>query len=334
MIDAVHGRGLPEFAAVNGLDLEQHARAAGIDAGALGLLGHRISLAGFAEMLDRLAISSGDDCLGLRLGKAYRLGDAGVYGLALLNAPTLGDALACYEKYQHLIVDSPFHDVVRAGEEVAVSWRYWPIVPKVAQFADFKAVLFVRTLRAFLGQDWLPTRMQMVREAPRSPALHHEILSRRVEFRARMNCVAFPAQLLKVRASGGDQRLFDFLMRACQRESQQMKKSADLLDTVQEHIMAGLPTRAVSLPWLASRLNVAERTLQRRLRARNATMETLTEEIRRELSDRLLANRQVPIEEVSYLCGYASAPAYSRAAKRWYGKSPGARRKILQQSQN
>lgn len=211
VIDAVNAKGLREFVAGLGLDIDCYARSVGIDPAVLGESGQRISLTKYAALLESLAAATGDDTIGLQLGEAYTLGDAGIFGLAFINAPTVGHAVYFYEQYLHLIVDSPFHDLAVDEKQVTVSWSYWPIIPAVNQFVDFRAILFCRVLRRIVGNDWYPSSVRLIRAAPRDPRLHRKLLSPQIEFAARMNCVIFPSSLMQVKSPNGDPRIFDFL---------------------------------------------------------------------------------------------------------------------------
>jgi AraC-like DNA-binding protein len=89
-----------------------------------------------------------------------------------------------------------------------------------------------------------------------------------------------------------------------------------------EELRLGEPT----LPRLAARLRMSERTLQRRLSSEGTSMQALLDEARREISLRRLAESNQSIAEISFLLGFAEVRAFHRAFKRWTGSTPAAYR--------
>ena len=89
-----------------------------------------------------------------------------------------------------------------------------------------------------------------------------------------------------------------------------------------EELRLGEPT----LPRLAARLRMSERTLQRRLSAEGTTMQAMLDDARSEISLRRLAESKQSIAEISFLLGFAEVRAFHRAFKRWTGSTPAAYR--------
>lgn len=77
-----------------------------------------------------------------------------------------------------------------------------------------------------------------------------------------------------------------------------------------------------SLEQLAARLNMAPRTLRRRLASEGVSFSALVDEIVCDEAQRLMRSSRMPIEEVARRLGYTSASSFARAFHRWTGKSP------------
>jgi len=74
---------------------------------------------------------------------------------------------------------------------------------------------------------------------------------------------------------------------------------------------------------------MSERSLQRRLAEESVRFEALTDDVRREMAARYLADRKVAIAEIAYLLGYSEPSAFHRAFKRWTGSTPAEARQRL-----
>lgn len=317
---------------MRGVALEPLARSVGIDIGDLGRHDVRISLAAFMRLLHLLEIVSGDDCIGLRYALHFQRGDSGALGFALLHAPTLREALRIYRTYQPIVAEHSFFDVTEEGADVMIRWRYSRLIEYPEQFIDLHAGVLLKVLRGFLGQGWMPRKVELQRKKPRSTMLHRSHFGPGVSFDAEASsCISLPAAALDTSPGTGDPRLFDMMEAICRANLAALDRGRDPRLQVTEHLLALLPQGEAKLGRVAKAMAIGERSLQRRLVDLGTSFERIVEETRRELSDRLLAT-DMPLSEISYLCGYSSASAYSRAARAWYGMAPQAKRQRLRGS--
>ncbi len=328
-IVAATGRRLTEFASLHNIALGPLAQSVGIDPGDLGRTDVRISLESFMRLLYLLEIVSGDDCIGLRYGLHFRQGDSGAFGFALLHAPTLREALRLYRSYLRIAVDHATFEIAEEQPDVVIRWRYSQLIAYPTQFADFHAALIVKVLRSFLGAGWAPRKVDLLRQHPRATVLHRTHFGPSVSFGATaMNSIVFSGQQLDHPSGQDDSRLLEMMETVCHASLASLDRSKDLRLQVAEEILALLPLGDASLHRVASAIAMGERSLQRRLAGLGTSFDKLVEHTRRDLSDRLLATG-APLAEISYLCGYSNASAYSRAARGWYGMSPHTMRQRL-----
>jgi AraC-like DNA-binding protein len=68
---------------------------------------------------------------------------------------------------------------------------------------------------------------------------------------------------------------------------------------------------------------MSERTLRRRLGESGVSFNELVKRVRRDLANEWLQHGEFNVKHISYLLGYSDAAAFSRAYKRWTGRSPG-----------
>ena len=78
----------------------------------------------------------------------------------------------------------------------------------------------------------------------------------------------------------------------------------------------------VKVEAIASELNMSRHTLYRKLKEEDQTFLGLLEDVRREQALAYLHERDRPLVEVAELLGFSELSAFSRAFKRWMGKSP------------
>jgi AraC-like DNA-binding protein len=74
----------------------------------------------------------------------------------------------------------------------------------------------------------------------------------------------------------------------------------------------------------ARALHMSVRTLHRSLQQEGTSFRELIDQLRQEQAATLLANPRYSVAEVGFLLGFTELSSFSRAFKRWTGKSPAA----------
>ena len=77
-----------------------------------------------------------------------------------------------------------------------------------------------------------------------------------------------------------------------------------------------------TLPQVAQRLGLQQRTLQRRLATQGTTFETIVDEVRRQRAAEYLSQPRLSLSAVSGQLGFAEQSAFTRACRRWFGVTP------------
>ena len=83
------------------------------------------------------------------------------------------------------------------------------------------------------------------------------------------------------------------------------------------------------IDWVASKLGMTRRSLQRRLSERGTTFSRLLDDMLRDRARTLLAVPCVPITDIAMRLGYTDTAHFSRAFRRWTGMSPSSYRNRL-----
>jgi AraC-like DNA-binding protein len=83
-----------------------------------------------------------------------------------------------------------------------------------------------------------------------------------------------------------------------------------------------LHTGDVSMDTIAGKMGVSRQTLFRRLKTEDVTFEKVLDDLRHRLALHYLAGRKASVNETGYLVGFSDPASFSRAFKRWTGKSP------------
>jgi AraC-like DNA-binding protein len=109
-------------------------------------------------------------------------------------------------------------------------------------------------------------------------------------------------------------------------ERNQRPRETPFRRRVEQHLEPLLASGPVRVEEVARALGYSRQTLYRRLKAEGTTFETVLDDLRRRVALRLVREEGVAVKEAAWRLGFSDAAAFSRAFKRWTGKSPRAMR--------
>ena len=95
---------------------------------------------------------------------------------------------------------------------------------------------------------------------------------------------------------------------------------------IEAHLEPLLASGDIGIESVARALGLSRQTLYRRLKAEGATFEQVLDGLRRRLALRFIEEQGMAVKEATWRLGFSDPAAFSRAFKRWTGRSPGATR--------
>jgi AraC-like DNA-binding protein len=110
-----------------------------------------------------------------------------------------------------------------------------------------------------------------------------------------------------------DQTVIDYLARC---------DSASITMQVRSRIIELLPDGRPSQEAIAESLHLSLRSLQRKLQNEGTSFTTLLNDTQQQLAMQYIRESHRSIGEITYLLGYSEPGSFTRAFRRWTGKSP------------
>jgi AraC-like DNA-binding protein len=324
---AAFARSLPAFCKSRNLDINPAAERTGVDISKFKLSNAGVSLTRFASLMELLSQQASDDCFGLNFAQFFTMGDSGSFGFCLMNAPDLEAIVQTYDRFIPLTADYHSFGVTYDAEAVEIFWNYAPVIPKIDQYTDMMATLTHRVLRLATGASWQPSHLHLTRAPPKSSALHRHVLCQTTSFGSSQNRIIFPSSQLSLPNPKSDSRMFTIMKEQCEVLLEKRCAKGPMLTELKKEILKRLQTGECHIRDIAASMSINERSLQRRLAQKNTSFELLVEETRKELAKALIELTEMPLAEVAHRVGYSSLPAFSRAAKAWFGVPPSQARR-------
>jgi AraC-like DNA-binding protein len=271
---------------------------------------------------------SGDPCIGLRVARCFSPASLHALGFAWLTSDSLYDALSRLVRYFRVISDSVELELTVAGHECRLS------IGKIMhrrrshdQSHDALWAAVVSLCRISTSDSFVPLAVELERPQPPCVADFYALFRAPITFGATRDSMTFPRDEVerplptanRALAHSNEQIVADYMARLDHKR---------FSDRVRHSLVEALPAGGVEAGHVARSLNVSLRTLQRRLADEDTTWSELLDQARRELALRFIGERQMPVKEATYMLGFSEPANFTRAFRRWTGRSPTEYRQV------
>jgi len=284
-------------------------------------LSQRISRSTYNEILKSAAALIDDPTVGLQASKHLHPSHLGALGHVWLASATLKTAI---ERGQHF---SRMYD-----EQVKILISEEPGIFKVAYHVDASGPIvdlimdsnlacLLKLYRLNFGETLVPVYVHMRRSPPPDTKPWNDLFGVTVQFDQSENCLAITSRDANKNLIGSNPMLVALHEDVIKRQIAELDRS-DIVNRTLSAIMEQLPAGGVNEVTVAAAMNMTTRTLHRKLAEKGISFRSLLTSARKELVKRYLDEPSYSITEISFLLGYTDTSAFSRAFRRWYGKSP------------
>jgi AraC-like DNA-binding protein len=264
-----------------------------------------------------------DDSLGFHLGLKPDLREIGWLYYVAASSETLGEALLRIARCISMVNEGVSVRCIDRGD-VALNVHYVGVSRHLDRHQiEFILTFFVRICRQLTGVRLAPSRVQLIHHHDRVAADFSEFFGMRVEFSSGVDEATFAASVKDLPIVSADPYLNKLLMAYCEEaHSRKPARRASFRSDVENAIVPLLPHGTMQSTEVARRLFTSQRTLARRLSSEGVTFSGVLENLRSDLAERYLADRDLSISEIAWLLGYREVSAFTHAFKRWSGRSP------------
>ncbi|MFI6211765.1 AraC family transcriptional regulator [Nocardia brasiliensis] len=261
---------------------------------------------------------------GLRLAERQDLNLLGALAVALLNAATMGAALACLQRYlfvQHAGISVQLcPDPAQQRGMIALHYRDIAEATSFSQGIDHGAGLVHRFVCRAVGDDY-GLRTLHLPHAQRAPlARYLEFFDAEVRFDMPTTLFRFPADLLARPLIDADPMLHKLAMDYLDRNYSGLDQT--MTARVRLSIDRALLEGGADISTVADMLTIGERSLQRALAAEGTTFTAVLDTARRDATYRLLCETDLPMGRITAIVGLREQSALTRVVRRWYGTTP------------
>jgi AraC-like DNA-binding protein len=317
-------RGLVKLAVSKGADADELARRSGIALADLEDQDNRIAMDRYIALMRAAKELTGDPALALHYGESVDLSDLSVTGLIMNASATMGEAFIQMNRFGRLAIE-----VESIGKRFVMRTDNRGLWMEDARenpnhFPELTEVTFARQIcgpRRFLSEPHV-LEVHITHPAPTHHAEYERIFQCPVVFDAPWNAMRLHPGITEMKVALQPRYVFGVLSERAEQLVRDLENTKTARGKVEAQLMLILHKGDASMDTVAASLGVSRQTLFRRLKSEGVTFEKVLDDLRHRLALGYLAGRRASVNETAYLVGFSDPAAFSRAFKRWTGKSP------------
>jgi AraC-like DNA-binding protein len=269
-----------------------------------------------------------DPALAFRIGARLRVSSYGMYGYALMCAPTLRHAYDVAMRY-HLLA-APVVPIAWEDSGPTTAWvlpgaftyEDHDVSPALARFLlEMQAAIHVTLHQDVMGADCLPCRAQVIGAPPPHAGAYEASLRCPVEFGQPRNELHYDAAWLGRTPQLANPITAAALVQSCATLLAEAERATGVAGQVYKALMSN-PGRFPDIETIAARMHTTARTLRRKLDSEGTSYQRLLADVRRSLAIDYLRGTSLSNEDIAEALGFSDGASFRHAFKRWTSRSP------------
>jgi len=261
--------------------------------------------------------------LPLRIGATMKSDEYGAFGLAWKSAPNLRGSFVRSERYGHVLGNAETYTLQKSND----GWFF-----NLDKDGDGRLGMQLSNEASLSAVDVICKEVSTVRfmplavhfkHAPRGDThVYEEHFGCPVYFETGRDALLISEHSMDVPNKLGDETISSFFDNHLKQELGALTNDEGLEQSVRRAVANVLSEGVPTLSSIASEIGIGPRTLQRRLSDHGHSFQRVVDTARQELAQRLLRETEYSLAEVAFLTGFSEQSGFTRAFKRWSGKTP------------
>lgn len=317
--------------AATGVDSHRTLELAGVDPARIADPSLRLGLIDYCRLFDIAARETGDDFFGARFGQRFTPEHFSVVGRLVVSAPTVRDALSVLARTYRWIQENTSLQFTDHGGFASLEYQICDArIPHKHQDAELTIAALCALIRDFLGSAWQPLETHFEHGRGGSRNDYRRVFGEPV-FDQSTNAILIDSAVLDRPMPRQDARVFTAAYAWINHQLALADSAAgrrgdrDSRLGLLAHIIESQCKRGdASIGAVAGRMGLTVHGLRRQLRECDVAYDELLLSVRQAAAMRQVESSDDDLTTIALMLGYSELSAFSRAFKRWHGRSPSA----------
>lgn len=278
-------------------------------------------------MIDNALSLSGDEALGLEVGRRESLGDWGMMGYAIASCSNGRDMFRIAKSYYQTTTNLTASDMyISHNRLITRSEPYHSVPPRLYRFlVEEHLACHHKMILDFHGDKQLPLEVHLNYPAPHYATKYEDVFRCPIIFNAQYNQVIHSEKVLDIVNPASNPLTNKLALKLCDQLLQQQEQHRSLINKV-ERILISQPKSFPSPTQIALELGTSERNLRRQLKDQGSSYQQILDRVRADIAIGYLQDTQLPLEDIAQLLGFSESSSFYRAFKKWTDKAPSSYR--------
>ena len=294
----------------------------GIDLSRIDVPGARYPTAMMIDLTHALLDRTGDDCIGLSIGCHVRPTTFHALGYAWLASASLLGAFKRLARYDQIVSTADIITVAPGNDSYSLVFTHRSDSIEARPVGIDCLFMALITMCRWIGEpNTAPIEVHLKHASYDRAGDYVTAFGAPVVFEAEQNCLIFDRKTVEHPVTGSNMELAGINDRLVENYLATLEPST-VTRNVRELLMQLLPSGDATQDRVASRMNRSCSSLQRDLRSEGTSFSDVREDTRQSLAKGYIRNGEISLQEVAFLLGFSDQSNFSRAFRRWTGKSP------------
>ncbi len=281
----------------------------------------RFSTAQIAALFRESVKCTDDPAFGLSVAQYLHPSNVHALGYALLASSTLRDACERLVYYFRLASNQGVYHIEEYED------RFCLVLEVTAEGVAYETIdtwnaFIARIFRMIYKPDFKPLSVSLSRPQPKGyEELYAASFLVPVSFDTPTCEICLDPAVVDIPLMGGNREIASEHDKIIQNYITALD-AEDIVIRVKRIILQKLSSENCTKLHIASELAMSPSALQQKLAAQNTSFQDLLNQVRRSLALDYMEQSQVSITEMSFMLGFNDTSSFTRAFRRWTGKSP------------
>lgn len=247
----------------------------------------------------------------------------GPFGLLILTASNLGEALQCFLDYLEQMM--PVFEVskLESGHQIQVLFKLMYDFGEINHFFTEIITLAPLQIRSFLTQKTHRPIVQLIHAPLNTSAQYQESFDATFQFNQPNNALIIAKKDLNIPLSTANPTTHAWIKSQLNQQIKLLSNTKRTTTQVKRFILQSLKNNTIiNTMSVAEALFMSERTLSRKLKQEGKSLSELKLEVGLEYAQLLLLDSDKSINEIALHSGFTNAVSFSRAFKRSTALTP------------
>ena len=268
--------------------------------------------------------ATGDETLGIKAIRHITPATFHAVGLSVMASETLEQAFGRMRRFADLVTDASEINIQTSESEFIVELKLREGAQPAHQSTDGFLCLLANAGKGLGDPSLVPLRVELSRPTPKDGNLDffEKSFAAPLKFDCPAMRIVYAIATVRTRLKGANPLIAEHLDQASQAAIERLKPASSTSKAIRQWVLNQLEKGAPSIEQAAEFMHMSSRNLQRKLAEEGTNLATIVDSIRQDEAQRRLKHSQDTLTAIALDLGFSDASAFSRACKRWFGKSP------------